>query len=101
MPAEGGQAVQMTKQGGHMALESPDGKTLYYAKSCDVPGLWKVPVQGGEETRVLEQLAPDECTSWGVTAEVKPRPARLRPLTLQAAGVEARTQDARWGRPTP
>ncbi len=69
MPAEGDQAVQMTKQGGHMALESPDGKTLYYAKSCDVPGLWKVPVQGGEETRVLEQLAPDECTSWGVTAE--------------------------------
>jgi len=69
MPAEGGRAVQVTKQGGHMALESPDGKTLYYAKRCDAPGLWKVPVEGGEETLVLDQLAEEQCVRWGVTAE--------------------------------
>ncbi len=69
MPAQGGQAVQVTKQGGHIALESPDGKTLYYAKSCDAPGLWKLPVEGGEETPVLEQFAGEQCDKWGVTAE--------------------------------
>jgi Tol biopolymer transport system component/tRNA A-37 threonylcarbamoyl transferase component Bud32 len=69
MPAEGGQAVQVTKQGGFAAFESLDGKTLYYAKDRDVPGLWKVPVAGGEETLVLEQLAVGLWGYWGLTAE--------------------------------
>ncbi len=69
MPVGGGQAVQVTKQGGHMALESPDGKTLYYAKNCDVPGLWKVPVEGGVESPAFEQLPAGQCGSWGMTAE--------------------------------
>ena len=69
MPAEGGQAVQVTKQGGFAAFESLDGKTLYYAKGRDVPGLWKVPVAGGEETLVLEQLAVGLWGYWGLTAE--------------------------------
>jgi Tol biopolymer transport system component/predicted Ser/Thr protein kinase len=69
MPAEGGQAVQVTKKGGFAAFESLDGRTLYYAKGRDVPGLWKVPVEGGEETLVLEQLAVGLWGYWGLTAE--------------------------------
>lgn len=54
VPAQGGQAVQVTKQGGFAAFESPDGQSLYYAKGVNVAGLWRVPVNGGEETPVLE-----------------------------------------------
>src|SRR6185436_1801658 len=32
-PAAGGSAVQVTRNGGHAALESPDGKYIYYAKT--------------------------------------------------------------------
>jgi Tol biopolymer transport system component/DNA-binding winged helix-turn-helix (wHTH) protein len=69
MPAEGGKAVQVTKGGGFAAFESYDGKTLYYAKGLTVPGLWKVPVEGGEETLVLEQLGATLWGYWGLTQD--------------------------------
>jgi Tol biopolymer transport system component len=53
MPADGGPPVQITKNGGFAAFESPDGKLLYYAK-YDAPGLWSVPVPGGAETQILD-----------------------------------------------
>jgi len=53
-PADGGRAVQITKQGGFAAFESPDGKFVYYSKGVDVGGLWRVAVSGGEETAVLD-----------------------------------------------
>jgi dipeptidyl aminopeptidase/acylaminoacyl peptidase len=56
IPAEGGTAVQVTKGGGIVAFESPDGKFLYYAKIRGFTSLWKVPVEGGPETEVLESL---------------------------------------------
>ena len=33
VPAAGGQAVRITRRGGFAAFESPDGKSLYYAKA--------------------------------------------------------------------
>src|SRR2546425_3640876 len=54
-PAEGGKAVQVTQQGGREAIESFDGNLLYYTKSFGIPGIWKVPVTGGDETRVLDE----------------------------------------------
>jgi serine/threonine protein kinase/Tol biopolymer transport system component len=69
-PAEGGKAVQVTKQGGWLPFESPDGKSVYYEKGeGEIPGLWKVPVEGGEETLVLEQLGSRQWLSWGLTTE--------------------------------
>jgi serine/threonine protein kinase/WD40 repeat protein len=53
MPAGGGDPIQVTKHGGGVAFESADRKWVYYAKGG---GLWKVPVGGGEETRVLESM---------------------------------------------
>jgi eukaryotic-like serine/threonine-protein kinase len=53
LPSEGGPAVQVTRKGGREALESPDGRWVYYHKR-DVPGIWRVPVEGGEETQVLD-----------------------------------------------
>ena len=41
-PAEGGEAVQVTRKGGVTAFESSDGQWLYYAKS-DTVGIWRTP----------------------------------------------------------
>jgi dipeptidyl aminopeptidase/acylaminoacyl peptidase len=55
--SDGGEAVPVTRLGGREAFESPDGKFLYYAKEQSVSGIWRVPVEGGEETKVLDQGA--------------------------------------------
>jgi Tol biopolymer transport system component len=54
VPADGGQPVQVTKHGGFAAFESRDGASVYYAKSHNVKGLWRISVNGGEEVPVLE-----------------------------------------------
>src|SRR5262245_1622837 len=58
MPSSGGEAVQVTRRGGRVAFESPDGKSIYYSKTDRASGLWKAPAQGGEETQVLGSLVP-------------------------------------------
>ena len=68
MPSTGGSAVQVTHQGGFAALESPDGRFLYYAKGLGVPGLWRVPTNGGEEIEVISSL---EAGLWGYWAVVE------------------------------
>jgi Tol biopolymer transport system component len=50
----GGPAVQVTRNGGVVAAESADGRFLYFAK-VDVPGIWKMPLHGGQETLILDQ----------------------------------------------
>jgi serine/threonine protein kinase/Tol biopolymer transport system component len=56
VPFKGGSPVQVTRNGGVYAIESDDGRFLYYAKYRQ-PGVWKMPLDGGEETRVLDQPA--------------------------------------------
>ena len=56
---EGSSPTQITHHGGFTALPSPDGKFLYYAKGRDVPGLWRVSIDGGpgdgsEETKLFD-----------------------------------------------
>jgi Tol biopolymer transport system component len=53
-PDGGGAPVQVTRNGGAVAMESADRRFLYYAK-LDIPGIWRMPLQGGEETRILDQ----------------------------------------------
>jgi len=52
--ADGREPIQLTAGGGYQALESPDGKLLFYAKERGRPGIWSVPVGGGPEVPVLE-----------------------------------------------
>jgi Tol biopolymer transport system component len=66
MPAEGGEALQVTQRGGYAAFESPDGKYVYYAKGLDVPGLWRVPVNGGEEELAFNRLGAGAWHLWAV-----------------------------------
>jgi len=53
-PADGGDPVQITKQGGREGFEALDGAFVYYTKGFGLSGLWKVPVGGAEETLVLD-----------------------------------------------
>jgi Tol biopolymer transport system component/DNA-binding winged helix-turn-helix (wHTH) protein len=54
--ASGGPVVQVTKHGGVAATESPDGSELYYNKTGETGGLWKMPVQGGAEQKILDSV---------------------------------------------
>jgi hypothetical protein len=57
VPAGGGEPVQVTKQGGGSGVESPDGKFVYYLLDGAEGGnteLRRVPVDGGEEVRIVE-----------------------------------------------
>ena len=68
MPSTGGPAVQVTRHGGFAAFESPDGRFLYYAKGLTVPGLWRIPTNGGEEIELISSL---EAGYWGYWAVVE------------------------------
>ncbi len=66
VPPEGGQAVQVTKKGGFAAFESPDGKFIYYAKGRDVPGIWRVPREGGPEAPFLDSFPAGYWGYWAM-----------------------------------
>jgi Tol biopolymer transport system component/DNA-binding winged helix-turn-helix (wHTH) protein len=67
MPSTGGAAVQVTRQGGFEGFESTDGKYFYYAKGRDVAGIWRVEVEGGVETPVVDHHGAGFWRSWAVT----------------------------------
>ncbi len=63
----GGAPVQVTKQGGFAAAESPDGEYLYYAKhNYDSPEIWRVPTAGGSDTPVYPGIRPLDWGAWTV-----------------------------------
>ena len=62
----GGPPVQVTKNGGVFGSESADGRFLYYLK-FESPGIWRMPLNGGEEIRVLDQPAGDDWWDWALT----------------------------------
>jgi dipeptidyl aminopeptidase/acylaminoacyl peptidase len=57
IPVDGGEAIQVTWDGGFAPLESPDGKFLYHTKDLRNTSLWRTPVKGGQATKVLEGLS--------------------------------------------
>ncbi len=65
-PAQGGEAVQVTRQGGGSAFASPDGQHVYYVKEAPVRGIWSVPVNGGEEVRVENSFKCENFAGWAV-----------------------------------
>jgi Tol biopolymer transport system component len=62
MPSAGGAAVQVTRTGGREAFESPDGKFVYFTRVSG-EGIWQVPSDGGDETRVSGR---GRLNLWGV-----------------------------------
>jgi Tol biopolymer transport system component len=55
IPSEGGQAVQVTRDGGAVPAVSWDDRYLYYQKSESLSGIWRMAVDGGEETEVVRE----------------------------------------------
>jgi Tol biopolymer transport system component len=49
--ADGGEAVQLTRNRGFKAWESRDGRFLYYSNNA--PAIWRMPTSGGQPTLVL------------------------------------------------
>jgi Tol biopolymer transport system component/DNA-binding winged helix-turn-helix (wHTH) protein len=66
IPTKGGEAIQVTKQGGFEAFESIDGRILYYAKGRLVPGIWQIPVAGGVETQLLDHNKAGYWRAWAI-----------------------------------
>ena len=54
VPREGGAPVEITKDGGIAGVESADGKYLYFSK-YETNGIWRLPLKGGPEVRVLDK----------------------------------------------
>jgi hypothetical protein len=55
MPATGGPAVQVTRAAATIAIESPDGRDLYYVAESDrTSSLWRLPVAGGQPVKLLD-----------------------------------------------
>ena len=83
MSADGGEARPVTKDGGSVSCESVDGKFLYHNRGRNVAGIWRVPVEGGDETLVLDTHKAGYWSAWTlvehgiyfITAEQLARPA--------------------------
>jgi Tol biopolymer transport system component len=68
MPVQGGSAIRLTKDGGISPVESFDGRYLYYSK-FERGGVWRMPVQGGEESQVLSEVDGDGWPNWALGSE--------------------------------
>jgi Tol biopolymer transport system component len=62
----GGGEEQVTRSGGFGALESPDGRYLYYAQGRSAAGLWRKSLPAGPEELVLDRLKPGYWGYWAV-----------------------------------
>jgi Tol biopolymer transport system component/DNA-binding winged helix-turn-helix (wHTH) protein len=63
-----GEIVQVTRDGGFVAAESYDGRWVYYTKYA-LPGLWRQPVNGGNEELVLSGPPVNYWGSWCFTKD--------------------------------
>jgi len=68
MPVQGGTPLQLTKYGGISPVESFDGPYLYYSK-YEQTGVWCMPLQGGEESKVLIDMDPGGWPNWALSPE--------------------------------
>lgn len=66
-PVAGGEAVQVTQQGGFEPQESPDGAWLYYNQERGASAIWRMPVKGGTEAQVFNTLQKTYTRMWLVT----------------------------------
>lgn len=64
---QGGTPVRVTRNGGVYATESKDGRFLYFSK-MEQSGIWKMPLNGDEEERVLDQPEGFHWFDWVLAA---------------------------------
>lgn len=66
---QSGDDIQLTKHGGFNPFESFDGQSVYFSK-FDEAGIWKIPVNGGEESLVVK--GRPQTFYWGHWALTRP-----------------------------
>lgn len=66
IPAAGGEAVQITKDGAFEAAPLPDGKTIVYSKRERKLGLWQVNTNGTDEKPIPELADVNGWRSWTI-----------------------------------
>jgi serine/threonine protein kinase/Tol biopolymer transport system component len=66
VPSEGGKPVQLTRQGGFEGFESMDGKYLYYSKSGNHSGIWRINLSNGSEAPVPELSGTGDFRQWAL-----------------------------------
>jgi len=66
IPARGGTPVQLTRRGGLVSRESPDGKHLYYLRPSGGAEIWAVGTDGSDEKRV-QGLPVFKWPAWDLT----------------------------------
>jgi Tol biopolymer transport system component/DNA-binding winged helix-turn-helix (wHTH) protein len=66
VPFQGGTPVRVTRNSGVYATESDDGRMLYYSKG-EQPGVWKMPLNGGKEERVLDIPEGGRWFNWALS----------------------------------
>jgi dipeptidyl aminopeptidase/acylaminoacyl peptidase len=66
VPEDGGEPLPVTRGGGFAAFEAPAGDQLLYTR-FDTPGLWAVPLAGGDERQILAE--PRCWGHWAVSHE--------------------------------
>ena len=67
-PVRGGAPVRLTSNGGISPAESADARFLYYSK-YEAGGIWRMPLSGGEETEVVDELGGWGWPNWAVTPQ--------------------------------
>jgi Tol biopolymer transport system component/DNA-binding winged helix-turn-helix (wHTH) protein len=91
----GGQAVQVTTEGGYAAVESPDGEWLLLTK-IDQPGIWRLPLGGGEEELLVQNLEARDWANWTVSANRIYYLSRLDNGESQLAATDLTSGETTW-----
>jgi dipeptidyl aminopeptidase/acylaminoacyl peptidase len=66
IPSRGGNPVRLTQQGGFEAFESIDGNDLYYSKSQEHSGIWRMDLASATEAPVPELSTAGDYRQWAV-----------------------------------
>ena len=67
-PSQGGTPQAVTSKGGIYAVESFDGKYVYFSRNAQDATIWRVPVEGGAEELVGGAPKPFDSSHWVLTA---------------------------------
>jgi Tol biopolymer transport system component/DNA-binding winged helix-turn-helix (wHTH) protein len=68
VPAQGGPALKLTRNGGISPVESPDGQSLYYSK-YEQGGVWQMNLKSGQETQIVSQVEGWGWPNWALTSK--------------------------------
>ncbi len=66
VPSQGGKPVPLTRHGGFEGFESMDRKYLYYSKSEEHSGIWRMDLSNGSEAPVPELSGTGDYRQWAL-----------------------------------